>query len=203
MPSETFFRLPESKQDRIVQAIKDEVERASYEEFSVGSVIRACGISRGSFYQYFPNKEDIFLFLIADYQQQIVDDMIRTLQENDGDLFAMFEHTFRHAVRLLCYKDSRSFRHNLFCNLQLFDVIWKRDGYQQDRIQNYDRLKGYVNPAHLKLTTEAEISTLFDICTNNALKDAAYIIISDENEQQVLDRFLAKLDLLRKAYQAE
>ena len=196
-------RLPESKQERIVQAIKDEIARASYEDFSIGSILRSCNISRGSFYQYFHNKEDIFLFLISDYQQKIIDDMIQALQKNDGDLFDMFEHTFRHAVRLLCYKDSRSFRHNLFCNMQLFDAIWKREGYAQSRIQNYDRLKAYVNPAHLRLTNPEEIGTLFEICTNSALKDAAYIFISDENEQQVLDRFLKKLDLLRRAYSAD
>lgn len=203
MPSETFFRLSDSKQERIVQAIKDEVARVPYEDFSIGSVIRACGISRGSFYQYFRNKEDVFYFLISDYQKQIVEDMIASLQENDGDLFAMFDHAFRHAVRLLCYKDSRSFRHNLFCNMQLFDVIWKQEGYARERIQNYERIREYVNPAHLKLTTDEEIRTLFDICTNNALKDASYIFITDENEHQVLERFLAKLDLLRSAYQAD
>ena len=67
--------MSDSKQERIVQAIKDEVARVPYEDFSIGSVIRACGISRGSFYQYFRNKEDVFYFLISDYQKQIVEDM--------------------------------------------------------------------------------------------------------------------------------
>ena len=78
MPSETFFRLPESKQDRIVQAIKDEVERASYEDFSVGSVIRACGISR-------------MTTMVAEYMDSLVRDLpytndsFYTLWDTDQD----------------------------------------------------------------------------------------------------------------------
>ena len=200
MPSETFFRLPESKQERIVQAIKDEIARAPFEEFSIGNVIRNCGISRGSFYQYFHNKEDIFFYLISDYQNKIIQDIISTMQGNDGDLFDMLEIVFRHAVRLLCYKDSRQFRHNLFCNVHLFEAIWKQDGYPQERIQNYDRIRSYVNPAHLNLTDPQEINSLLEICINSALKDVAYIFITDESEEQVLNRFFVKLRLLRKAY---
>ena len=44
MPSETFFRLPESKQERIIEAIKEEISRVPFENFSINNVIHQCGI---------------------------------------------------------------------------------------------------------------------------------------------------------------
>lgn len=201
MPSDTFFRLPESKQERIIAAIKEEIARVPYEDFAIGSIIRQCGISRGSFYQYFHNKEDIYLYLISGYQKQIVTHMTETLQQNGGSFFDMLEATFRFAVRMMCYKDSKAFRHNLFCNMRLYELIWQKDGYAQESIQDFSRLKGYIDHSKLRLDSEEEAAVLFDICMINALKDLAGIFMSDDNEQLVLEHFLRKLALLRKAYE--
>ena len=132
MPSETFFRLPASKQERILAAIREEINKASYDALSVGSIIRECGISRGSFYQYFRNKEDIFRFMVAEYRSNVIDYAKKRMQENGGDLFDTAEATYRHTVRMLCYKDPRSYRQNLFCNIPLFSDIWTDPSHNSD-----------------------------------------------------------------------
>lgn len=203
MPSETFFRLPESKQERIIAAIKDEIARAPYESFAIGNILRSCSISRGSFYQYFHNKEDIYLYLISGYQKQIILHMIETLENNGGNFFDMLEGTFRYAVRMMCYKDSKAFRHNLFCNMRLYELIWQKDGYAEESIQDFSRVKSYINLEHLNLDSDEEAAVLFDICMINALKDVAGIFMADDDEQQVLEHFLRKLALLRKAYEKQ
>lgn len=201
MPSETFFRLPESKQQRIIEAIKEEIARVPYENFSIGNVIRQCSISRGSFYQYFSNKEDIYTHLIYGYQKSIIQHMKESLLNNGGDFFDMMEHSFRHAVRMLCYKDSKAFRHNLFCNMRLYELLWQKPDYAEESLQNLSQLREFIDINLLNVSDEEELFTLFDICMINALKDAAGIFMADANEQTVLDSFLAKHALLKKAYQ--
>ena len=203
MPSETFFRLPESKQERIMQAIKDEIARVPYEQFSVGNVIKECDISRGSFYQYFANKEDIYLYLISDYQKLIIQIITEKLQTNGGDIFDAVWQAYRHAVRMLCYKDPRTFRFNLFCNLHLFDTVWQQDGSMQERIQNFDLFKDFISTDCLTIKTEDEIRTLYSILISTALKDVAYIFITEDTEQQVLERYQAKMDLMKKGFYKE
>lgn len=201
MPSETFFRLPESKQQRIIEAIKEEIARVPYENFSIGNVIRQCSISRGSFYQYFRNKEDIYLHLISGYQKQIFQHMKDTLQKNNGDFFIMVEATFRFAVRMLCYKDSKAFRHNLFCNIRLYEMLWQKEGYAEDSFRDFKQLSEYIDISNLNVANEEEMSVLFDICMISALKDAAGIFMADDNEQTALESFFTKFALLKKAYQ--
>lgn len=201
MPSETFFRLSASKQERIMDAIKEEIAKAPFENFSIGNVIKNCNISRGSFYQYFNNKEDIYMYLIYGYQKQFFTHMKETLQSNGGNFFDMLEKTFRFAVRMLCYKDSKAFRHNLFCNMRLYEMLWQKVDYAEESLRNVEQLRQYINIDLLKVNNGEELATLFDICMINALKDAAGIFMADDNEQKVLDIFLAKLALLKSAYE--
>lgn len=201
MPSETFFRLPDSKQQRIIKAIKEEIARSSYDDFSIGSIIRECSISRGSFYQYFHNKEDIYLYFISGYQKQIFERATDTLRHNGGDFFDAFEVIYRFAVRMLCYKDSKAFRHNLFCNMHLYELLWHRPGYTEYSQQLTQKFFDAVNIDLLRLNSAEELRDLFDICLFSMLKDMAGIVMADYSEQTVLDHFQRKFNLLKQAYQ--
>lgn len=65
MPTETFLRLPAEKQERIVQAAMEEFARASFAHASINQIVKASAISRGSFYQYFTDKEDIYQYILS------------------------------------------------------------------------------------------------------------------------------------------
>ena len=200
MPTETFFRLPDSKRERILQAIKEEIARSPYEDFSIGVIVRECGISRGSFYQYFKNKEDIYLYLLSGYQSQIFNFGTKKLLENGGDFFAALEDTYRFAVRMLCYKDSKAFRHNLFCNMRLVELVWQRVEYAEEQFREVWAFRDAVDRKLLNVQNEAEFSDLFNICMISGLKELGGIFITDDNEQTVLDRYLRKLALLRRVF---
>lgn len=64
MPKDTFFNLPKDKQDRIVEAAMDEFSANSYEVSSINQIVKNSNIAKGSFYQYFENKEDLYQMII-------------------------------------------------------------------------------------------------------------------------------------------
>ena len=64
MPTATYQRLPEEKRNRIFQAAVDEFAEHRFSEASINRVVKASGISRGSFYQYFRDKEDLYLMVL-------------------------------------------------------------------------------------------------------------------------------------------
>lgn len=64
MPTDTFFRLPEEKQRRITDAAIQEFAQYAYKDASINRLIKAAGIPRGSFYQYFADKEDLYRYLL-------------------------------------------------------------------------------------------------------------------------------------------
>jgi len=72
MPTETYFRLPEQKREKIRQAIHKEFARVPYEDVSINRVVHDASIPRGSFYQYFDGREDMFRYLLQEYHDRFL-----------------------------------------------------------------------------------------------------------------------------------
>ncbi len=64
MPTGTFFNLPPEKRGRIMDAATEEFSRVPFSQASINQIVKTAGISRGSFYQYFKDKEDLFRYLL-------------------------------------------------------------------------------------------------------------------------------------------
>ena len=64
MPKNTFFNLPEEKRQRIMDLAITEFAAHPYNVASISEIVRKAGIAKGSFYQYFEDKKDLYLYLI-------------------------------------------------------------------------------------------------------------------------------------------
>ncbi len=64
MPKSTFFNLKSEKQSRIIEATLKEFARHDYEHVNIQNIIKDAQISRGSFYQYFNDLDDLFGYLV-------------------------------------------------------------------------------------------------------------------------------------------
>ena len=89
MPTATFFRLPEEKRERLINACWDELTRVRFTDVSINRIIAAARIPRGSFYQYFADKEDLIRYLLEDMRQYFIALLRNILEETGGDLFAL------------------------------------------------------------------------------------------------------------------
>ncbi|HSO13611.1 MAG TPA: TetR/AcrR family transcriptional regulator [Anaerolineales bacterium] len=65
MPKQTFLNLPEEKRNHIINAAVDEFAQYGLENASTNHIVENSGISKGSFYQYFEDKQDVFMYLLT------------------------------------------------------------------------------------------------------------------------------------------
>jgi AcrR family transcriptional regulator len=65
MPKQTFLNLPEEKRNTIVHAAIEEFAEYGLENASTNRIVENSGISKGSFYQYFEDKQDVFMYLLT------------------------------------------------------------------------------------------------------------------------------------------
>ena len=70
MPTQTFFRLPPEKKEKILKAAMQEYARVPSSQVSVKNIVEAAGIPRGSFYAYFEGKDDLGDYLMQEYRDQ-------------------------------------------------------------------------------------------------------------------------------------
>ena len=66
MPLARFETLDESLKGKILDVSKQEFATHGYEEASYNKIIQKIGISKGSMYYYFENKEDLFITCFLD-----------------------------------------------------------------------------------------------------------------------------------------
>lgn len=64
MPKDTFFNLTEEKRLRIIDISIDEFADFSYEKASISRIVEKAEIAKGSFYQYFEDKNDLYKYLL-------------------------------------------------------------------------------------------------------------------------------------------
>lgn len=117
MPTETFFHLPAEKQKRIMNAAKKEFSRLPLKEASIATIIKEAEIPRGSFYQYFENKEDLYYYYFHTLKSDSQRDLIRSIQHEEGDLFAGFEWYFSRMIEEVLKGKNANFYRNLFLSM--------------------------------------------------------------------------------------
>ena len=64
MPKQTFFNLPPEKRETILSAAVEEFAEYGLENASINRIVKNSGIAKGSFYQYFEDKQDVFLYML-------------------------------------------------------------------------------------------------------------------------------------------
>jgi AcrR family transcriptional regulator len=64
VPKETFFNLPEEKRQHILDIAIDEFANNDYQNVSISRLVERAGIAKGSFYQYFEDKKDLYFYLL-------------------------------------------------------------------------------------------------------------------------------------------
>ena len=79
MPRELFNSLSQNKKNKIFTAAKFEFIRYSFEEASISRIAKNARISRGSFYLYFENKMDVYLFVLSENRRIILEMLERAL----------------------------------------------------------------------------------------------------------------------------
>lgn len=84
MPTSTFFNLPPPKREKLLRAAITEFARRPYGEVSINRIIQGAEIPRGSFYQYFADKSDLFRHVLRCYDRQLETAFSRSLERCGG-----------------------------------------------------------------------------------------------------------------------
>jgi AcrR family transcriptional regulator len=66
MPTSTFFDLPAERRDRLIREAIIEFSELPYAEASLSQIAQRSRIAKGSFYQYFTDKLDLYRWLVTD-----------------------------------------------------------------------------------------------------------------------------------------
>lgn len=199
VPSTTYFNLSEEKREKIMTAARAEFARVPYPDASINKIIQAADIPRGSFYMYFKDKEELFVYLMSSYAEGLSSLMKDLLVEHHGDLFAVFPALVEVFRQL--YQDAADgggvrelmdiFRNN--AGMRLASMV-DPEGMGKRLLEE---LTPYIDLEALDLRTETDLSDMF-LLLLGAMGPALSGSSSFHGTQPVQTRYLRVLDILKR-----
>lgn len=94
MPKVTFFNLDPEKRQAVVEASVKEFAEHPYEQASLSRIVENCGIAKGSMYQYFEDKLDLYLYIVdLAYEQKRT--YVLQAFSLDADIFTVLDEYYR------------------------------------------------------------------------------------------------------------
>ena len=187
MPTTTFFNLPPPKREKLLRAAVAEFARRPYGEVSITRIIQAAEIPRGSFYQYFADKTDLFRYVLQTYGCQVLELASTSLDACGGRLLelplTMFDRTLER------YRaDNGAFQN-------LLGIVRQNVGMDVSQFLNFPRaqqvLLARIDPAGLSFRSREELEVLLKmlvLLTAHALMAVCCGEDSPENTRRLLDR---------------
>lgn len=90
MPKQTFLNLPEEKRKAFTEIALDEFANHDYKTASVSKIVEKAGIAKGSVYQYFDDKQDLFMYLLDVSNREMMGFIQQATPPNpDADFFEL------------------------------------------------------------------------------------------------------------------
>lgn len=89
MPERLFYELDIAKKALIFDAGLNEFSQHPYDTASTNRIIKFAGISKGSLFKYFKNKEDLYFFILDSVIADLVAETTTDMSNLKGDLFEL------------------------------------------------------------------------------------------------------------------
>ena len=101
MPKKTFNRLDDDKKERIMRSAIGEFHARGFEQAKIEAIAQSAGVAKGSIYQYFEDKKELFLYCITWSLEYFVKLIDRQTPLKDMDVYEYFLSGSRERVRLI------------------------------------------------------------------------------------------------------
>ncbi len=95
MPSDTWWNLELPKRQFIIDACLTEFAAHNMDSASLSTIVKELGIAKGSIYQYFTDKEELYLYILKYAHDQLVVQLrhrIPIAVFAQGDMFTILRH---------------------------------------------------------------------------------------------------------------
>lgn len=198
MPNPTFFHLPEAKRKRLMDAVWQEFSSVSYMDASINKIIQTAEISRGSFYQYFSGKQDVFTYIL----QTIIDGTRNMFQAqltvHNNDLFAAILGMYD----TLLWKHSKSRQDPAYDRVRtLFQLNTNLDMRQFTELLDQDTMADNTNQlladTGYRLQSPLQCQGLIHMLLSIGLANAADTLRHPSHESHNRQLLESQLELIR------
>ena len=190
MPTKTFINLDQEKKDRIYVAAINEFARVRYDGVKLSNIIKEAKIPRGSFYQYFEDKYDLYVYIfdeIAKKKIEYMGDLMAKMTEMN--FFDLFEELYVRGARfgidnpklVDITRHLLASRDNIYNKLMANNIELAKQ-YYMGMIES-SKEKGHIRE-------DVDTATLAELVLEMTLNVAVDNLVNVDNKEEQFDKMI-------------
>lgn len=195
MPSSRFFKLPDEKRSKILREVHSELAEFPVDELSINRIIHSAGISRGSFYQYFKDKDDLLEHVFSDFRQVMTREIKASIEQNQGDMFEVGMDILKKIVAMGSREENRRIFVNVFSYVKVAQSSLERVIADEEAL--VDGFVRYIDRSRLKFTSDEEVRELMKLGLA-LFKDSVCRCFADiDNAPAIMETFRKRIEIIK------
>ena len=196
MPKETFLKLPEEKKNKIIKAAKKEFERVPFEQTSIKNIVEDADIARGSFYQYFEDKEDAIYYIINKYLEKEKNRIYQYLLKNKGDIFETAINIYEDTAKITEKNENEELFKNILQelkknNINVFDEHKKI-------LKSQKTIEKMINKTELNIENEEDLQDFLRILNVIIRAISMEVVLKKLTVEEGKQRLIREIEILKK-----
>ena len=195
MPKETFLKLSKEKQQKVINSAKKEFARVPIENVSIKNIVEEADIARGSFYQYFENKEDLLIYILKENSEKLNTKLKNKVKETNGDVFELYIFLYDSMIEEFTDNSDQELFKQIFINLKssdenVFDLVKRTK--PQDIIDYYEQ----IDKSNLKIENYEDLVIICDML-NVITRRALIKNFKNKSKEDCRKMFLKEIEYLK------
>ena len=156
-----FNNLKLEKQEQIINAAIKEFVQSGFDKASTNEIVKRANISKGSLFNYFNSKKDLYLYLIA-YSRNIIRDLNDQIDLTEEDLFNRIEKA---GLEKFYVQQKHPLVFDFFASLKHEESVEVRETVKQsiDYIYNVAIKRLYQDIDYSKFRDEIDVEKAIEI----------------------------------------
>lgn len=198
VPKQTFFNLDEQKKETLIAALKTEFSRVSVHEAAVANIVKLAQIPRGSFYQYFHDKEDAFLYLVSRSGKGIKKLFVEQLEQTNGDFFASYSSVFKQMIEELVNGKQYHFFRNAFLNMNhKMEQAFTRNIKTEELEEELDYYAKWIDSGQLAIQNKQELHHVLKILSAVTFQNIVHAFAKQLTVEEAHQNFQIEINMIK------
>ena len=198
MPTKTFFNLPLEKQNKLIDAGEKEFSRIDFSLSSINKIIQDAGISRGSFYMYFQDKEDLYFYILEKYMTKMYQKLLQNMEKCQGNLILSFELLYESLIESCFQKEKGKLFKNMFLNMRFATERKMKLKPPKDVIRkNSQEILFYMDKELYRYQSEEELLNIFSLVMLVTMSSVTYTLINPLEREREKINYHRRLEIIR------
>lgn len=196
MPKQTFFNLKEDKKEKIEKALIKEFSRNSFEKASISNIILEANIPRGSFYQYFEDKEDAIYYIIDKYLEKEKNKIYQYLLRNKGDIFETAVNIYEDMAKITERDENERLLKNILQEVKKNNI--NIFGECKEMLRSKRTIEKMINKEELKVENDDDLQYFLRILNAIVRAISMEVVLKKITFEEGKQRLIREIEILKK-----